>query len=132
MTRRETAPVDLSRLVERVWKAGGPDRELDAAIGVTIGGLTIDEHDPIRRWRDERGNTVALLGALPEYTSSFDAALALVEKVLPRHRVIITKQPDGTGAVTILSYEQSWAGYGATPPLAILLALLSAKGSNDV
>jgi hypothetical protein len=105
----------LASLLERVEKAEGPDRELDAAIWRVLCWSNRDTIIP----RD------ALL------TASLDAALALVEEKLPGcngllmfgepHRNPIMRlaplYPDGRHPVE--------AG-GATLPLAVLSALLRA------
>jgi hypothetical protein len=94
---------DIKALIERLEKATGPDRELDAAIwaatlprdGVGIDGYGLPDgaHYEYRPCEDgrvemlvslngERGVTRANRPS-PEYTASLDAAVALVEKVLP-------------------------------------------------
>jgi hypothetical protein len=54
----------LKALLERVERASGPDRELDAAIRDAL-------YEPAKR------------GAWRPYTGSLDASLALVEEMLP-------------------------------------------------
>lgn len=98
---------DLSELIDRVEKATGADRELDAAVwNATIGGdvwsyddnAHIDaliesgvyrgdkqlhpnyENNPRVTWRYRIGDDY---GEIPELTYSTDAALALTERMLP-------------------------------------------------
>lgn len=86
---------DLTSLIERVEKATGPDRELDAAIEVAMLGTTHMPDDliyyktttradhclPGAYWRVSRSGEY--LRTSEKYTSSLDAALALVEEKLP-------------------------------------------------
>lgn len=80
---------DLQGLLERVEKASGPDREVDLLI------VELFPESPaadivvgrVRRWIDARqphqySANAFNAGQLP-YTASLDAALALVERVLP-------------------------------------------------
>ncbi len=79
---------DLNALIERLSRATGPDRELDAAIAVAIKGGRIDwildgitkETFPVRVYPDTTGVTARgeLQAAVPRYTSSIDAAMTLV------------------------------------------------------
>lgn len=65
----------LKELLERVEKAEGPDRELDEETIAAIGG------------KQKRGDWWighSYIGRVaPPYTSSIDACVALIEKVLP-------------------------------------------------
>lgn len=102
---------DLVDLLERVRSATGPDRELDEALRVQLGY-------PPKPWN---------------YTASIDAALALTERVLPGW-VWLKKSPKVISLYRPLTDEEdaakAWAkhydGTGATAPIAILAATLSA------
>jgi hypothetical protein len=90
---------DLKDLLARVEISTGPDRELDAAIAVATLGTTSTEDDliyhkaparddrcaPGTYWRKSRSGMS--LHTSPPYTSSLDAALALVEEKLPGNRL---------------------------------------------
>ena len=66
---------DLIALAERVERAEGPDRELDAEIAPLKGLRRVDEGQPLGRvWYDHRGHGVPL----PAFTASLDAAMTLV------------------------------------------------------
>ena len=65
------ARTDLAALLERVRKATGPDRELDYEIP-----LAVEPPPPTGFWTTDREY-------YPPITSSIDAALGLVERVLP-------------------------------------------------
>lgn len=144
----------ISTLIERLEKATVPDRELDGLIakhveGLSFGfcgeegwscgecrdgnscGVPLGLHDERtaypRDWRyDER---------LPHYTGSIDAALGLVERVLPGQAVIMAHgretPQEPLGAACIFNGMSSDSGEAAeaeaaTLPLAICLATLRA------
>lgn len=137
---RQTANSELQSLLERVEKEKGTDREIDADLDVALRGgeiqwrqanYTMDMHPVARR---PSGNH---LGGyehehVPLYTASIDAALALAERVLPGWDYEITGIR-AHGAVAILwkegwrdDWERATRSESATPPLAILAALLKA------
>jgi hypothetical protein len=111
-------PTDLTELIERLEKATGPDRELDAAI------------------RDALYSPSARVG-WPPYTASLDAALALVEEKLPCQWVRLDYWTDiniERPRASILPKGElihGFAAHGATLPLALLLALLRALQSQS-
>lgn len=79
---------DLTALIERVEKATGPDSALDVAIACTL--LDARQH---KAWNAANGLRPRGAPPLPDdvfwmrharpYTSSLDAALALVKEMLP-------------------------------------------------
>lgn len=128
----------LTDLLARVEKAEGPDREIDAAlwlacfeptclrfdvafhteqydnlmsreaIGCDLGTMWVDDMDP----------------PLLRYTAFLDAAVALVERVLPGHDFIIART---NGGLTIHARVGGFGeAYGETPALALLAAMLKA------
>lgn len=117
---------DYDDIIGRVERATGGDRELDRAIMVFAFGGGVRNALP-----------------LPEYTSSVDAALALVERKLPGYRWSVGAtgirsgtHPDGKPAyvdgfragLTKASPLRPLptAAHARTAPLAIILALLRA------
>lgn len=65
----------LETLALRCESANGPDRELDAEIGVMAGFRVVDEGHPLGlQCYTARGQSVPL----PRYTASLDAAITLV------------------------------------------------------
>jgi hypothetical protein len=108
---------DLQALLERVKAATGPDRELDRAID--------DYFDPMH------------IGALRPVTASIDAALALVERRLPRWNWIVSDRATcvlrpANGKDENRSWIQWREANARTPPLAILAALLTALIAQQV
>jgi len=147
----------LKALAERVEGATGPDRELDEAlmalvyvrdkrhIGATEGWE--DEPDsfvPVKEfvWVDPATDRWVSTAAY-NFTSSIDAALGLVERVLSGYRWGVASAPMKTGFYPDgkPSYGDGFKAHltepsalrpmpsvaqGVTPPLAILAALLRA------
>ena len=122
---------DLTALRERVSGLSGPDREVD----FTIGAL----------WPDPPFNlTAATLRnrkpPCPEFTTSLDAVLALVERVLPGWTADLYLFGDGSGGPEANVYpkdqpfpvERDVWGEGKTLAIALLLALLSAMESQSL
>ena len=125
---------DLRGLIERVEKATGPDRELDAQIYIWVHGL--------------RANAPVLWTQVAPYTNSLDAALALVEKMRPGYRWGVSSV-----AIKIGAYPDGKTAYGEgfrahvtknsplrpmpstadapTPALAIILALLRSLDTDN-
>jgi len=108
---------DLTALLERVRSATGPNRELDGYIAILL-------NDPL--------SSFEILGrrgwAYPEYTASVDAALALVERMLPGADPICLAGEAGRWWASIDTFDGVGedAEWFRSAPLAILAALLSA------
>lgn len=119
----------LEALLERVEKATGPDRELDA---MAFQGF--DPHFPEGAMQMHAGFIDPANFATgpytsvkaPAYTASIDAALALVERVLPEHDWILQHTNGGLTIACQLGPNKDRLGWGETPALAILAALLTA------
>ncbi len=109
----------MRELLERVEAANGPDRELDAGIVV---GLGLDNTCPFWLHSYDRTTPVRI-------TASVDAALALVERVLPGHRVALFTNGGGEGPTCVIMFESDPVKAderAPTLPLAILAAMLKA------
>lgn len=130
---------DLPKLLAQVLDATGPDRELDAALAVAfLPGARAAEADSVAGtyWCYSPSLGAYLLIA-ERYTASLDAAIALMERVLPGWRMGVR---DDIGVVTAWLYSPDFKatlsrvvqGYmvegqrGATRPLALLTAMLKA------
>ena len=117
----------LPELLEKVKAATGPDDFLDFEIDMAMKG-----HRNIGGWQAlvvATGERVSVSNtASPNYTASIDAALALVERKLPGAMRRANDAEDGMGAKAdlVLDGGEHVTGAGATWPLAILSALLTA------
>jgi len=109
---------DLTALIERAEKATGPDRELDLAICSALGCDMTGYEDAIG------------LGS-ETYTSSLDAALALVEEKLPDCDWECTTARHRKGFMATVWYADVFRADATTPALAIVLALLRALQSQQ-
>lgn len=141
---------DLKALLERVEAATGPDDDLDAEVwlaivpGASRKNLLADwpDEEPLWEYHDAERNTLFRAGLVPSLTASIDAALALVERVLPGAygsvrfgsaplgAIIIWDERAETAAGNVMITSQSATGEAATAPLAIVTALLNAKVSQ--
>lgn len=141
---------DLQSLIERVEKATGPDREVDARLCATLRAFSESEHYKLVVTRPPSSFSDWMVDCVlapsgkvrsivpPEYTASIDAALSLVSRALP-----------GWGIEVSMSDRQMWRAqvwrwfsetndergqwlpcYSRTPALAIILALLRAKAAE--
>ena len=117
---------DLPALISRVAAAQGPDREIDFAVGETVLGL--------KRCNEElpAGGLCKEVHEADHYTASLDAAVAMVERVLPNANCDgIERLRDLFIGYVGRSYcpdEEQWhvEAEHKTRPLALLLAALRA------
>jgi len=110
-----------SDIIKRLKAATGPDRELDFSIEkFNLGdlGYVVDHWDTAQRH-----------SIVAHYTASIDAALELVERMLPGWGVKV----DTCGqAVLYAGGKSDWYLEDASsPPLAILLALFCALEAQE-
>lgn len=160
----ERARADLPALLERVKAATQADRELDAAlfnalvddsgrIAFKVSNWSVEPGSRLDRYHDGwlygKGETDKYADNLPRYSASTDAALELVERLLPGWFVLfntgsvapgagskVDTRPRAELAEPIETKFGSGVGiraqvHGATPALAILAALLSALISQQ-
>lgn len=115
MTNEIEARVGVERLLERVKAASGPDRDLEWDIQQALFGI---------EQTDFHGT--------PRYTASIDAALALVERVLPGSWYVLAKgrlseaEPLYACELLLGQDEQLGIAEGQNQPLAIIAATLTA------
>lgn len=105
----------MDSILKRLKEATGPDYKIDKAIA--------------EKFNDWHYSTNGIARECHSYTSSIDAALALVERMLPDYRVHVSALC-GTAQADICKKDNEYP-FGkpfnaATPPLAILTALFSA------
>lgn len=138
---------NLQALLERVEAASGPDRDLDwtmaQAFDPDLAGRVLITYEgskaacianglwPKRKgacWRDA-------LFSVPRYTASLDAAVGLVEKMLPGWTWGINGPDPELDGECVGSLWKSTAntidGDGKTPALALIAALLKALISQS-
>ena len=143
--------MEASELIERLEKATGPDRDLDAALYVALckpkqypddlryyylPSVSTDHMEmcaPGTYWLKERSGRS--LQTAPAYTASLDAALALVERVLPGWGYFLRHDSD-SGYVAALVYPDAFrvtpgATNGANMATALCLALLRASPTEE-
>lgn len=126
-------------LIERLEKASGRDRGLDADIYAHFeipkeraGRIDIDHTNGVVGWWPKDAPYESAVD-VPRYTASLDAAVALVERVLRPdhpHMTISLRGTLGTGRywqaeITWPSHEKR--GHSSEPAIALCLALLRAK-----
>ena len=139
----------LVELVERVTALTGPDREIDAMLFAAFPDPDRVDLATVKKMRagsegdgtvlytrtDEGGSF--FIAAVPAYTASIEAALALMERMLPESRCwFAARQADETGEYSIDLRHGNGTGKLATAshktfPLAIILALLRALSSQE-
>jgi hypothetical protein len=127
----------LTELAAMLDAATGPSRELDSAIAVALDGF---ETWPERyegagvQYCRRYGDDLAIPGAAPDslvphYTSSIDAALALVERLLPGWDWGVERYGlQASGKVWPAGWHDAKVvrAFAPTTPLAILKALVAA------
>jgi hypothetical protein len=99
-------PEEVSALLVRVKGAKGADREIDYALAQVALGYAIHD-EPVfdfhTGWTDKTIKVMSAFGAderkdwelIPEWTSSLDAAVALVERVRPGCRYVLSGGDSG-------------------------------------
>jgi len=118
----------MTDIIKRLKEATGPDRELDCDIAISLDFIATREY-----WSYDYAQTVA------HYTASIDAALALVERMLPGWYYTITSHNTSMGNKPwcdlatheyihgdVLVEGVYFESAGPTIPLAILTALFTA------
>ena len=137
---------NLQELLERVEKAEGGDRAIDTALELLLLSATTKEFPGA----DPRSGLVLILDAkerwvtcdADECTASIDATVALVEKMLPgcwvdlcgprKYLHIPTPSPNHwRGMINAWNAQRDVVGWGATPALALIAALLSAMIAQE-
>lgn len=113
--------IDLNRLLERVKKATGPDRELDEAI-YEVATIVLANGHPEAVFNEGYGTMVAIttsgwpwsptdeepdpgswhgVSFAPLFSGSIDAAIALCERVTPDLAISMKRIGDGSGRIQV-------------------------------
>lgn len=129
-------PAALRDLLRRVESATGADALLDRQLAITLGAYTFE-----KRGRDRRAwfypadkEWFYRRDIAPPYTASLDAALALVERVLPGWGFYLRRDKDGCGCGLVHpEFPRVTPGHqeAPTPALALLAALLRALDTQS-
>lgn len=123
-------------LLERLEAASEGSRELDIAIAEEVLGLIVEQIDCVNDTSPIREYSVKALHSnvwrnLPYYTTSLDAALALV----PDGYEWLRKSPQTMTVYRIPADDKEWAQHidarGATPALALTIACLKAREAQQ-
>lgn len=119
-----TTIAELRLLLARVEQATGPDHELDRDLSIALLGESERQLDPPPE------------GGAQAYTSSLDATLELMQRVLPQWAMEASRYGHPGGArATIwpegLRPERYHEASCATLPLAVLAAILKAMMKGD-
>jgi hypothetical protein len=138
---RDLSHTVIAGLKERVLAATGADREIDRTTAVAVDGFFVERrpyNDPaycvIRDGETFTPGRKAGDAMVPLYSASIDAAIALVERVLPKWFWSLGQPSWDAPAVAELCCEDP-PGYakeeGETPALALLAALLTALDEDS-
>lgn len=131
----EASKEELEALLARVESATGPDREIDLALMILGWG------GPRERYLTDELDRLAF-GEQWKFTASLDAALALVERVLPGRDIDLELREgmqDGQvhrftdATIYAQAYsddKRDFKAFGNSPALALLTALLRAKAKD--
>ena len=121
-------------IINHLEKAEGPSHEIDAII-VSMDGFQI-KRERNRAWRYGDRNTQKWYN-IPSYTASLDAAVALVERMLPGWTIANIGQDDGKTWHAELrkghktSYSTVKLAGAAVSAIALLLALFRALQAQE-
>lgn len=145
-TPTDAMPLNLTALIERLEKADGPDREIDALIQISIFpeyGAKMDL-SPSRFvmfkdvWEKNRAdhinhaNNVSDWWKVPNYTASIDAAVSLAESAISGVELEITNL---YSAARVTLYLENGTFYGSSEinsiPLSLCLATLRALSAQE-
>ena len=119
-------------IIARLEKAEGPDREIDGFIAL-VEGWTFEkmEGDRSPYWRKPGVTDYFMRSDLPRYTASIDAAIALVERILPDPAILLGYGQDALTKPWARISVSCGSSHGATLPLAILRALFRALDAKE-
>lgn len=128
-------------IINRLRSAESGSRELDADVSKTCGWRYVENRDvgSPHLWGWYGMSPEGHSGPIPTYTTSIDAALALVEKMLPGWLVKLNKRVVPGWSVRLTSpsfdffYTNDFDGeeFPQSAPLAILTALFTALEAKD-
>ncbi len=121
-----------SPIITRLSKLDAPDREVDAEIYIRFNipaerAGRIDYSNGMVGWWPKDGPYVSAV-TVPAYTASVDAVIALAARVLPGWNWLRPER--NIMAVHHEDHSITFFAVGATPAIALLIALLRAKEAS--
>lgn len=125
-------------LIERVRAATGPDGWIDNALFCLEKGYDRLESDMLdsagpRLYAYKGGKCFEIDADIPDYTSSVDAILALIERELPGWSPRLAKLDSGLWMADLVApgLDANFRNDLATPALALCLAFLEARNITE-
>ena len=128
-------------ILNRLRSAESGSRELDVAIRTYEVGATAEWQDYKQDYAFHRDGSWVSIEPIEPASTSIDAALALVKRMLPglHHHTLYSAYLSGMGTsvpnrFSMVCHKRNIqvAENGATPPLAILTALFTALEAKDI
>lgn len=130
---------DLVSLAEKCERGSGPDREIDGLIAAATLPARSDGWKP---WAMSGGYVLTETGdkprpgmgqfvAAPHLTTSLDASVALLERVLPLAEWELTTTGFKPGATVIPNGAKHAGSYATSPARALLAAILRALAFKE-
>ena len=131
MTEKPEPPMTI---LNRLRSAESGSRELDAMIAVSLQIMPSNAFQPCASSDAGTFGTGAhTFWTAPRYTTNIDAALALVERMLPDALYDLHKHYGGRWAASVLRENHKRPYFEASSaPLAILTALFTALEAKDI
>lgn len=124
---------DLTTLIDRVRGLTGPDQEVDVAVLLALGIMTLERRQRDRKeWLYVVGSSYErhdprMLPARFKLTASLDAVIALIKRELPGHGWFV----DSANCAGVHEFDGP-VQRGNTPALALLLAFLTVMKEKSV
>lgn len=134
-------------IIERLEKATGPRGEIDYAIRNIVEGYDRTEGAShsygFKEWAWKGNECFELDAACPQFTTSIDAAIALVERMLPGWSWLVRDDSEGAFcnisspglrdnlAAEWIDGETCFPSWAKTAPIAILLSLFRALEAKE-
>lgn len=128
---------DLAKLADRIERAEGPSRELDAEIALAAGWTERVHGNPsfkVRSCQDPTGKQYqhGLVAWAPRYTASIDAAMTLVPEPAEWTLSVVNDEPCLVTIPAPGTMGDAIHTLAATPALALCAAALRARAQPPV
>lgn len=117
---------ELEEMLGKVEASAGPDTNIDTELHAYIEGVTPEWQEYSKSFAYHKDGFWVSFGPVPNYTASVDAALALVERMLPNERWGIDRTDEGDPETWYDAVVGEGFAQHRSAPVAILAALLRA------